>query len=213
MKQTNDEENQSKASQRTGKVERVINDYNITNIGDEIVRSWTNDEEDRQSLRELAEQFNRRLLRATINKAEVGSHDYDIDRTYRLLTTDDVSSGKQTRVRSRLERDGIDTEQLESDFVSHLAVRTYLQHHNATRAESEPDQVAKEAQRIQRLRSRTTAVTESKLKQLHATDRISVGDFRVLTEIQAFCEECETRYDVDELLSQGSCACSIKNWP
>jgi len=51
---------------------------------------------------------------------------------------------------------------------------------------------------------------ESKLKQLRTTDRISIGDFRVLTEIQAFCEECETRCDVDDLLSRGSCACSIE---
>jgi hypothetical protein len=146
-----------------------------------------------------------------MNEVDIGTHSYDIERVHRLLTDDKVSTGARTRIRGRLKQDGIDVEQLESDFVSHLAVRTYLQHHDATRAESDINQVMKEAQRIQRLRSRTTTVTESKLKQLRATDRILIGDFRILTEIQAFCEECETGYDIDELLSQGSCTCSIED--
>jgi hypothetical protein len=207
MEKADNGETQSEPSHRTGKVERIIDSYELTNVGDEIVRSWTDDASERRSLRKLAKQFNQRLLRATIREAEASLREYDIDRTYRLLTADDVSSGRRTRVRSRLERDGVDVDRLESNFVSHLAVRTYLRHRGATRSESSEDQVTKEAQRIQRLRSRTTTVTDSKLRQLSTTDRIAIGEFRVLTEIQVFCEDCQTRYDVDELLTQKACAC------
>lgn len=199
-------ENQSH-EHRIGKVENLINKYGLTGTGDELVDSWTGEEDERQSLRELAEQFNRQLLRATIDEAGLSPHRYDVDQTYRLLTSDEVSSGRRTRIRRRLQQDGIDVEHLETNFVSHLAVRTYLRHRGATRSETADDQVTKETERIQRLQSRATTVTESKIDQLRTTDRIAVGSYRVLTEIQVFCEECETRYDVDELLSQKSCAC------
>ena len=207
MEQPDSTKNQSDERRRTGKVERLINKYELTGTGNELIYSWTNEGDERQSLRELAEHFNRQLLRATINETGLGPHRYDIDRTYQLLTTDEVSSGRRTRIRRRLEQDGVDVDQLEADFVSHLAVRTYLRHRGATRSETDGDQVAKETQRIQRLRSRATTVTESKLDQLRTTDRIAVGDCRVLTEIQVFCADCETRYDIEELLTQRSCAC------
>lgn len=206
MEQSDTTENQSD-THRTGKVEKLIDEYELSEIGDELVRSWTGDESERQSLRKLAEQFNQQLLQTTIDRAEIGPLRYDIDQTYRLLTTDEVSSGRRTRIRRHLEQDGIDVEHLEANFVSHLAIRTYLRHRDATRTETDDDQVTKESQRIQRLQSRATTVTESKLHQLRTTDRIAVGNYRVLTEIHVFCEECETRYDVDELLSQKSCAC------
>lgn len=192
---------------RTGKVEKLINKYELGDTGDELVHSWTGKEGERQSLRELAEQFNRQLLWKVIDTAGIGPHRYNVDQTYRLLTSDEVSSGRRTRMRRRLQQDGIDVEQLAENFVSHLAVRTYLRHRGATRSETADDQVKKETQRIQRLQSRATTVTESKIDQLRTTDRIAVGNYRVHTAIHVFCEECETRYDIDELLSQKSCEC------
>ena len=210
MEQPDNTEDQSD-KHRTGKVEKLINIYELAGLGDELVHSWTADGDERQSLRELAEQFNRQLLRATIDEAGLGPGRYDVEQTYRLLTTDEVSSGRRTRIRRRLQQDGVDVEHLETNFVSHLAIRTYLRHRGATRSETADDQVTKETQRIQRLQSRATTVTESKLDQLRTTDRIAVGNYRVHTEIHVFCEECETRYDVSELLSQKSCACFATN--
>lgn len=201
----------SESQYRTGKVERLIDEYDLAELGDELQDLWIGYTGEQRSLRELASWFNQQLLQAEINEVDVGTHSYDIERVYTILTGNDVSSGTRARIHGRLKQDGVNVEQLKSDFVSHLAIRTYLRHHDTTRVESNTDQVAKEAQRIQRLRSRTTTVTESKLEQLRATDRIWIGDFRILTEIQAFCEECETRYDIDELLSQGSCACSVED--
>jgi hypothetical protein len=211
MEQPDNTKDQSDKRYRTGKVEQLIDEYELTETGDELVHSWTDDGDERQSLRELAEQFNRQLLRTTIDEAGLGPHRYDVGQTYRLLTTDEVSSGRRTRIRRRLEQDGVDVEQLEANFVSHLAIRTYLRHRGATRSETGDDQVTKETQRIQRLQNRATTVTESKLDHLRTTDRIAVGNYRVLTEIHVFCEECETRYDVNELLSQKSCACFADN--
>lgn len=207
MGQLNNAENQSAEGHRTGKVERLISEYELIETGDTLIQRWSGDAGERQSLRDLAEQFNRRLLQAAINEAGIRPREYDIAYVYHLLTADNVSSGARTRIRGRLEQDGVDVEQLTSDFVSHLAVRTYLRHRGATRTEADDDQIAKETQHIQRLRSRVTTVTESKLNQLRTTNRISLGDFRVFTEIQVFCESCETRYDIGELLTQGSCAC------
>lgn len=207
MERTDGKVDRATGSHRTGKVERLIEEYDLVGIGDELVEAWAGTNGEQLSLRELAKQFNRQLLRTEMNELEATAREYDLDSVYRVLRDETVSSGKRARVRSQLEEDGIDLAALDSDFVSHLAIRTYLKHRGTTREESTIDQVKKESQRIQRLRSRATTVTESKLDQLRETDRIAVGNTSVLTEITVFCEDCGTQYGIDELLTERTCDC------
>jgi predicted component of type VI protein secretion system len=54
-----------------------------------------------------------------------------------------------------------------------------------------------------------TAVTEGKIQQLRDGDSLELGDFRILTEIQIVCEDCNTQFDAVELLERGSCNCPV----
>lgn len=45
-----------------GKVAKLIDRHDLDSIGDELEAQWTRASEDRKSLRELADVFNRRLL-------------------------------------------------------------------------------------------------------------------------------------------------------
>jgi len=191
------------------KIERLIDTYDLIGLGDELERRWTATGDDRLSLRDLETLFNERLLEAAMRDAGSGSLEGEIETLYRSLTGDDTSSGVRTEARSRLSRAGVEIEQLERDFVSYQAIRTYLKDRRGAERDERTDaeQIAKDRESIQRLRSRTSAVTEDKLHRLRDTGRIDLGSFRLFTELNVLCEECGSQYPVEELLDRGGCDC------
>ncbi|WP_336135202.1 rod-determining factor RdfA [Natronomonas amylolytica] len=203
-----DSSSESSGRGRRSKVVRLIEEYDLQGIGAELERYWTADE-DRRSLRDLADYFNRHLLEAALDSAGVQHLDGETENTYRLLTDDDVSSADRTRVRRRLERDGVDVDELESDFVTYQAIRTYLKdHRGAEYTPDETDPLEREKANAQQLRGRMAAVTEGKLEQLRDGGHLTLGEFRTLAEIRVVCEDCNTQFDLVELLERGGCNCS-----
>ncbi len=192
---------------RRSKVARVLEEYDLHGFGAELEQLWTA-ENDRYSLRDLASYFNRHLVEQALEKANVQALDGEAENIYRLLTDDDVSAAERTRVRRRLERNGVNIDALQDDFVTYQAIRTYLQEHRgAEYTPAETDPLEREATNLQQLRGRTAAVTEGKLEQLRDTDQLVLDDFRTLVTIQVVCEGCNTQLDVIELLDRGGCDC------
>lgn len=192
---------------RRSKVARLLEEYEMESLGAELERLWTA-EEDRRSLRDLASYFNRRLLERALEDADVRPLDGEVENMYRLLTDED-SGADRTRIRRRLERDGVDIDAVEGDFVTYQAVRTYLQkHRGAEYTPDETDPIEREIVNIQQLRGRIDSVTEGKLRQLHRTDKLDIGEFRTLVDVRVVCEDCNTQFDVIELLERGRCDCS-----
>lgn len=196
------------ASGRQSKVARLIKQYGLEGFGDELVRLWTAEGETRRSLRELADSFNHRLFEAALADAGVDLLSDEIEARYRILATDAGDAGEETRIRRRLEREGLDVDALLDDFVSYQAIRTYLKdERNAEYTQPESDRVETAADSIQRLRSRTVTVTESRLDQLRNAGRIALGEYRTILDLNVICEECGTQYDVNDLLERGGCDC------
>lgn len=192
------------------KVARLIEEYGLgEEFGRRLERLWTGDGVERRSLRDLADLVNRRLLKRALERADASTLDGEVSNLYRLLTDEDVSSGMRTETRTRLDREGVDIDRLERDFVSYQAVRTYLRDHRGVEHESPSDETRVEsvAETIRRLRARVRRVTERSLEQLRSTDRLVLGDFRLFLEIDVLCEECGVRYGVLDLLSRGGCEC------
>jgi hypothetical protein len=191
-----------------GKVERVIEAYGLEGLGDELERRWTGAAGERESLRSLADRFNRAVLRSALDEAGTSPLDGEVENTYRLLRDDDVSPGMRTEVRRQLEREGLDLDAVESDFVSHQAVHTYLRDHRGAELETEDQsRVEKEAQTIRRLQGRVSVVTESGLSRLSSAGDITIGDFDVLTDVQVYCGDCGSQYEAVELIERGGCDC------
>jgi hypothetical protein len=193
------------------KVARVVAEYDLDGIGDELERYWTCETDERMSLRELAEYFNESLLGHVLQRNATSTLDGEAENYYRLLTDDDVSSGKRVEATNRLERHGVDVERLQSDFVSRQAIHTYLtRERGATYEESRPseaDRVEDRIETISRLKSRLTAVAERALSTLsESTDGLS-GDAQVLVLVQVQCEHCDDQYPITEYLSDGGCDC------
>ena len=190
------------------KVGRVLVEYGFEEFGDDLVRLWTDEDDERYSLRELADLFNQRLLRAAMTDAGLTPLNGEIENLYRLLTDDDTSAGMRTQAETTLRRDGIDPSTLSRDFVSHQAIHTYLtKYRNAESPTDETDPIESATQVHGRLQSRLKAVIENNLRSLRETGRITLGSFTVSIEVRVFCEDCGTQRGVRELLRAGGCEC------
>ena len=192
------------------KVDRLIEDYGLgAAYGDRLESLWTAEGSERESLRTLADRFNTRLLKAAITDAGMSTVDGEVANIYRLLTDDDVSSGNRIEARRRLEQNDVDVDQLEQDFVTYQAIRSYLKEYRGAQYEDErrTDRTDKVIDTIQRLKSRTRSVAEKSLVQLRGAGRITLGGFRLFIDISVHCEECNAQYGFVELVERGGCDC------
>jgi len=189
------------------KVGRLIEKYGLAELGNELEARWKGTDRERFSLRELADYFNRELLGAAMTSAGIAATERDVEHVYSVLTDSDVSSEARVQKRRELERDGIPVDELEQDFVSHQAVHTYLRKYRGAEYENDRDRIESATETLQRLRSRTTAVTERTVESLANVDRISVGSFDVFADIRVHCSDCGGDYGVVDLLKRGGCDC------
>lgn len=194
---------------RRNKVARLVDEYDINSVGDELETRWTATGDDHWSLRDLAETFNRELVEARLDEADVRLSEREIDAVVRSLTGDEVSGADRTQLRRRLERDGVDVDALDRDVVTYQAVRSYLRDHRGVEYERENgDRTATAAETIQKLRGRLVSVTETKLERLRNTANLTPGEFYVTIDVRVICTECDSRYGVAELLTSGGCECT-----
>jgi hypothetical protein len=188
------------------KISRIIEKYDLGDYGDRLAKQWTTTGPEGASLRELADQFNRAVLEAALDEA--GESGTDVDRAYRELTGDDVSSGTRTETRKRLERAGLDVEAVLSDFVSYQAVRTYLREGLGIESPDRGRIDADEAIRtVEQLKGRLDTVAEDRIQRLDERGDLAVGEVRLIPTVNVICEECGTQYDFAELVRRGGCDC------
>lgn len=196
------------------KVGRVIAEYDLDGFGAELEARWTGERGERTSLRDLADVLNRRLLRQAMAEAGDPPLEPDVEATYQALTGDGVSRGVQTQVRRDLQRQGVDVDSLEADFVTHQAVHTYLtEYRGAEHVTGDDDPRDSARQTIQRLRSRTLAVVENSLDRLRKAGHLATGDLEVFVNVRVTCTDCGSQYDVVTLLSDGQCDCETVEEP
>lgn len=204
------ESDANRRTPRQSKVARVIHDYDLNRMEDELVALWTGEGDERLSLRDLAEYLNQAILRAAMADAGMNILDGEVENTHRLLTADEVSSGTRVEAKTTLEREGIDVDQLTQDFVSHQAIYTYLTEHRDIDGPSdttERDRLERTIDTVQRLKSRLGAVAEKGVQNLSNAGQLSLGEFTVFVDVRILCEDCGTQSDLIELLRNGGCTC------
>jgi hypothetical protein len=195
--------------QPDNKVERVARAYDLGDIGRELERRWIGEGREQQSLRDLADYFNRRVLEGAMDEAGMVTLQGELENTYDLLTGDEVTTGARTQARNRLEREGVDVDDVLSDFVSHYAIHTYLREYRDVQYPDADDDAQREksVETVQRLTSRLTAVTERNVENLRSTDRLDIGPVDVIADVQVVCGDCGRQSDPVELIEQGACRC------
>ena len=199
-----------RAGGRESKVERVCREYGLEDVGEALAQRWRGDDGERESLRALADSFNRDVLAAALEDTGLRTVDGEVENLYRLLTDGDVSSGQRAEAEAKLERNGLDPGALRSDFVSHQAIHTYLTKHRGVEppgTDGTEDRPGRTAQTIQRTRGRLRSVTEGSLSELANNDELTLGDVDVLVSVQVYCDDCGRQFDVAELIERGGCDC------
>jgi hypothetical protein len=207
--ESNSESTGSNTSGSGSKLSRLIDQYSLDELGDQLEDYWLAESDDRYSLRGLAEYVNHQLLRMVMENTGMNPLDGEIENTYRLLTADDVSAGTRTQTRRDLERAGIDVEALEADFVSRQAIHTYLtKDRGVSYTSTDSDPVAKEASVINGFKRRLTATVHSKLERLRNANAVTLGEFEVLLDVRVLCKDCGAQYQISEFLEARTCECS-----
>lgn len=190
------------------KVLRMIEKYDLEGVGETLEARWT-DSDDRWSLRDLAAFFNQAILEATLKGSESPMVDGELENIYRLLTDDGVNTVDKTRARRKLERAGVDPNEVLEDFVSYQAIRTYLKEYRHVEYENNGNNpIEREKVNLQRLQGRMEAVANSTVSQLESAGELTISDFRLLVDVRVFCEGCNERYEITELLEAGGCNCA-----
>jgi hypothetical protein len=193
------------------KVARLLAEYDREALGDELEARWTATGDAHWSLRDLAAHVNQELVRERLQTAGSNPSSTEVASVTAALNGEE-SAADQTQVRRRLEREGVDVHSLEQDLVTYQAVRSYLkEYRNAAYDPETADRVDAVADTVEKLRGRLVSVTESKLDALRSTSRLSLGDFRVMVDVQILCTDCQQQYGVRDLLTEGGCECGMES--
>jgi hypothetical protein len=194
------------------KVDRITQKYALGDIHQELERRWVRSDEP-DSLRELATEFNERVLRSAMLDAGMNPVDGEADNLYRLLTDDSVLRSEKVRAANRLERESVDIEEVEGDFVSHQTIYRHLrqclqaERGSATERSDMRHQIEMSDDRIQSLRNRTAAVSRDTVERLRDKGALELGDIHVYVGVTFTCMECGSTYEASELLENRGCDC------
>jgi hypothetical protein len=196
---------QSNGGRRT-KVARVIDEYELTGMGAQLEAAWTGEAGERTSLRDLAGEFNEAVLEAAIREAGAAPLEFEVSGAYETLSSG--TEADATRAKRRLEREDVDADAVESDFVTHQAVYTYLKRdRDASLPADDGDHRERKVESIEKLQGRLAAVTESALSSLAGSDELDRDDYDVLVNVRTVCPDCGADRPIGELVRKGGCGC------
>ena len=191
------------------KLGRVAAKYDLSDLDETLVGYWTDDGDEQRSTRELATYVDQRILETALTNADIPPREGEVENTYRLLTSDDVTSGTRIETRNELQRDGVPIEAVESDFVSHQTVYNHLTKclEASIETPSDEERLEQSEQKLGALQSRTAAVTADTVEQLDHNEILEIGEFNVNVSVTVTCEDCFQEYTVRDLLDQRACDC------
>jgi hypothetical protein len=193
------------------KVQSVIEKRDLGDLVAELEQRWHGDGFEEHSTRELADFFNRTIVRQAIRSTGSIPLEGEVENFYRLLTDGEVRSGSAMQARDRLGEYGIDPTELEADFVSHQTMYRFLKNvrdiDTSSETKSLAEMISTTQESLRRLNSRTQAVVTRNIDQLNKREEFTVGDFDVFVNVQVACNDCGTTGDVIQLLDENGCEC------
>lgn len=191
------------------KVARVIEAYDLDGMGESMEAAWTGETGERTSLRDLADEFNEAVLEAALRDAGTSSVAIDTSSMYETLQGD--SGSETTRTRRRLEREGIDPDELSEDFVTHQAIHTYLTKDREASFSVDTDGLTdRKTETIEKLQGRVSAVTESAISSLANAGELDQDGYDVIVDVRAICPNCGSDSAISELIRRGGCDCTTE---
>ncbi|CCC40567.1 rod-determining factor RdfA [Haloquadratum walsbyi] len=203
----------SSASRRGGKgskIERIADEYDLSGLGDELVFRWLGENGyERESLRDLADRVNNRLIHAAVDDS-LTLLDGEAENIRRLLTDDDVTMGERTETRQNLKHKGIDINHLESSLISYQSVYNYFKRdRNISRKSQETTQdPTSSLEPIQKLANRLRAIVTNNIDQWTRKNVVTDGSYDVDVAVWITCQDCGERWSPAAFLDESGCQCT-----
>lgn len=195
----------------TCKVGMLERKHGLEGMDQELLEYWTADRDERLSLRDLAEYFNKEVLKATLAESGIVPVRREVDTWYRLLTDDDVTSGSRTQIRNQLEDQGVDTGKLTDEFVSYQTINRHLKNclegSREEPEESDDEHVRRRVQYLYGFESKLKSIVTDTLEKLDRAGRITLSDFVVRVNINLICSNCGTHYSLPDIVENKGCGC------
>jgi hypothetical protein len=190
-------------------IERSLERYDMTEFGDWLESAWTEDGSERRSLRELRDEFNKRVLRARLEAKGLTPSTADIETTYEVLTDEEASGAEYVRTRRELEQVEIQPDDVTDEFVTHQTIHNYLTDVRGADFDepSYTDQLERNIETLERLQARTNLVTENTIDRMCDADREVEEKYNILVDVRVVCRFCGEQYQAVELVEQGGCPC------
>lgn len=189
------------------KVGKIAEKYNAQKMANSLGDMWREEDE---SVREIATTFNIHILNLAMENTGMNNLEGEVENIYRLLKDDDVSKAEQIRAKRRLEQNGLEPDEISTDFVSYQTVYRHLTNclelQNSDLENSEAKR-AKIEKRIRSLTNRTNLVISKTLKQLSKSFNSGVQKPNVTLSVTVWCDECGTSMNLEDVLTGDQCQC------
>ncbi|MWV38433.1 MULTISPECIES: rod-determining factor RdfA [Natrialba] len=188
------------------KVCRVLEDHDLEHYDERLLEEWRGDGSQRKGYRQLARWLNVTLLRREMDKVGLSTLGDEAESKYDRLREEGTTSSE---VAAMLEREGIDVERLQDDFVSYGVVRTHLL--DCLDAEYEKEESSEwEREAIEIARNHAKEKIVSAVRSLERKGKLRGGeDITVHVDVDLECESCQTRVPLRRAIYRGElCDCA-----
>lgn len=187
------------------KIVRVAEEYDMTSIGEEMAKEWSvQDDEQRKTLKQLRDHFNRQVLRRAMIDAGMDIYPGEIEASYKYLFDDTEPESMKKDVEIRLDDNGVDIDQIVNDFINspqtilnylHEVEGVELQRNDDSKTSSE-----KSLNHIQSLNKRYENVVEKILDRLIRQDKLPSSNYSIEINCIVTDENKNESRHIEELL-------------
>lgn len=213
MSEENGDEEEQLPSGRDPKIVKSMKKYGLDGMGDDLERKWTQkDRSERYSIRELATYFNSAIVEQVFKDIGHAPAEIDAEEAYELLHDDDAPQEDVEFIRTWLRQNGVDPDELTSDFVSYHTVFNYLREvrdvESPDKKSSDPSGQKENAiSRIKRLQRRLETISEGSLRTLRNNEIVPDRDFSIRVNIRVECPNCGRTTSIIKFLRKEGCKC------
>lgn len=189
------------------KVGRAVERYGLAgkggSIDETLLRRWRGgDERDADGYRTLTDWFNRRILKQVYDDHSRTTMAARLETDYELLTGDDDLA--RDELLADLARDGIESEQVQTDLVSWSTMRHHLQGCLDGEKPTRESTADWEADSIAATRESALSRVEKILRSLDSKEKLpGANDVDASVEFHLSCPECPTRVTLSTALDRG----------
>lgn len=191
------ETNRAENTRATGeKLHQIITKYGFTELGDWLERKYTPPK--RAPLRELQQKVNVKILDQNLRGPSITEYDYE-DCRHRLTAKD------RELTEDRLNRLGVDGEEVLGDMVSHGTVQNYLRTYRNVEKQGRRQNAPEEsAESVIAIRNRVEMVLKKCVSSHSERDEIPT-ESEVDVRVNVICPDCNESISAVDYLQLRQC--------